>query len=242
MQKVGDYWLPDRDTAPGKHLEKAKKAFADGGEGSQIHHLHQALYFVPEREVVLDVGANIGSWTRVLAGLFATVHAFEPVPETFECLQRNIRDWGLEDRVRLHAEAISDRAAGVAMSIRPGFRSVGAQVGGEGSIPAITLDSLELSACSFIKLDVEGHEVAALEGARETIARLRPWVMIENKPGENRKLGRRVTADKVIEAMGYRLVKRIGDRGIDWLYCPAEQYTWALRWKKLLQPWRSGSQ
>ena len=43
----------------------------------------------------------------------------------------------------------------------------------------ITLDSLGLEKCSFMKVDVEGMEMEVLEGARETIARCRPYLFLE---------------------------------------------------------------
>jgi FkbM family methyltransferase len=49
---------------------------------------------------------------------------------------------------------------------------------GELEIPAITVDSLRLSP-SFIKIDVEGHEREVLEGAKETLLRSRPALLVE---------------------------------------------------------------
>ena len=43
-----------------------------------------------------------------------------------------------------------------------------------------TLDSFDLAECQFIKIDVEGHELEVLNGAKETLARCRPTVLVES--------------------------------------------------------------
>jgi hypothetical protein len=46
-------------------------------------------------------------------------------------------------------------------------------------VPRVTLDSLGLTGVTFVKLDIEGHELHALRGARETIRRDRPTLLLE---------------------------------------------------------------
>ena len=48
-------------------------------------------------------------------------------------------------------------------------------------VPAVTLDSLRLNALGFLKIDVEGHEPAVLDGGAETLRRCRPTIMIEHE-------------------------------------------------------------
>ena len=56
-----------------------------------------------------------------------------------------------------------------------------------GTVRGISIDSLALTDVDLIKLDVEGHEMPALQGARETIMRHRPIVVIEEKHDPERK-------------------------------------------------------
>jgi FkbM family methyltransferase len=49
----------------------------------------------------------------------------------------------------------------------------------EGNIPCITLDSLNLHACDFIQLDVEGFEAHVIYGARQTIEKFKPVIALE---------------------------------------------------------------
>jgi FkbM family methyltransferase len=47
-------------------------------------------------------------------------------------------------------------------------------------VDLVSIDSLQLPACHFMKIDVEGHEPAVISGAAETIARFRPVIYVEN--------------------------------------------------------------
>ena len=61
-------------------------------------------------------------------------------------------------------------------------------VNDSGSTPVKTIDSLGYTAVDFIKLDVEGSELAALKGATETIKRSKPILMVECKKSDHRSV------------------------------------------------------
>lgn len=139
--------------------------------------------------VALDLGANIGTYTRLLAGLADEVIAIEPVPETFDHLRFNMRSLGVHN-VRLINAAASDRDGQVVMEIPRYRRGPEAMTDARivrkptkfrhFSVAAMRVDSLRLRRLDFIKIDVEGHEVAAVFGARETIERFRPAMIVES--------------------------------------------------------------
>src|SRR5262249_3119986 len=52
-------------------------------------------------------------------------------------------------------------------------------------VPVITIDSLNLPRCDFLKIDVEGMELAVLRGARQTIEKCRPILYLDNRRREN---------------------------------------------------------
>jgi FkbM family methyltransferase len=54
-----------------------------------------------EQNVIFDIGANVGTTTIILAEYFknSIIYAFEPHPDNFLCLQKNIEDYGLSSRV-----------------------------------------------------------------------------------------------------------------------------------------------
>ena len=158
------------------------------------------------RLVAIDGGAHVGTWTELLAEHFAEVHAFEPGP-AFEFLKENARCWR---NATLHHEALADEICMVESWHRKGARAKltarKVRKTAKGTVRAITVDSLALPQCSLIKLDLEGYEYPALIGARETIRRCGPFVLVE-LAGHGKHVGRTdgdVTA--LLEERGYEQV------------------------------------
>jgi FkbM family methyltransferase len=134
----------------------------------------------------LDVGANIGVYTKelsALAGPTGKVKAFEPVQETFAALSANVRRLGLRN-VEVYNLAISDRQGRVSMSIP--IREDGlpnlyrAEICEGQSVECVPLDSLT-EPVDFIKIDVEGHEFEVLKGAAELLRCYRPSLLVETQ-------------------------------------------------------------
>jgi FkbM family methyltransferase len=219
MHKIGEFWIPDIDAAPGRNLERSQIGFGEK-QGIQIAHLYRALELVPGRALAVDGGANVGAWSRVMAQHFAAVHSFEPNPDAHACLARNVADWNIGDVVTTHGQGISDRHEFVSIGTREGARTVTGKIVGKGNIECVTIDSLNLPACSFLKLDVEGYEAQALTGARETIRKYQPWIMIENRPARFGFLRRASRPERILRDHGYSVVEKIGDDQLDWLFRP----------------------
>jgi len=128
---------------------------------------------------VLDIGAQFGYYT-IMAGLLAgrngLVYAFEPVPENFAILERNVRLNRLGN-VILVQRAVSDRKKTVMLHLYKDSSSHGMyarhDVGIRGvlAVEAVTVDSvLSGRPVDVIKMDIEGHEPFALIGMKQTIA------------------------------------------------------------------------
>jgi FkbM family methyltransferase len=135
-------------------------------------------------ERCLDVGANIGVYTRELsrlAGPTGKVKAFEPVPETFAALSKSVRRLGLSN-VEVFNLAISDHHGKVSMSVP--MREDGvpnlyrAEVCEGNTVACVPLDSM-IEPVDFVKIDVEGHEFEVLRGAAELLRRHRPILLVE---------------------------------------------------------------
>jgi len=116
------------------------------------------------------------------------VWAFEPVPNNFTAARKTIAMNGLENVVLRNA-ALSERPSTLHMAVadqdrRPlggGSRVVGIQSELTVSVDAVPIDAAvpETRRVSIIQLDVEGHERQALLGARKTIRRCRPVLILE---------------------------------------------------------------
>lgn len=115
---------------------------------------------------VVDVGASLG-WYSVLATQVnpnAEVHAFEPNPDVLPYLEANARG----RRIQVHAMAVADRAGTVGFFCAPlsSLSSVSRNVGRRITVSASSLDDLALGPVDFVKVDVEGGELAVLRGSR----------------------------------------------------------------------------
>ncbi len=150
----------------------------------QASHLTAAMAFVTDRSICVDGGAHVGTWSKTLSGLFDRVIAIEPSPDTFEALAANMQAFGCTN-VELHQAALGASAGAVSMTwdarVAALSNTGGRYVQDGGAIPRITLDALALPSLGFLKLDVEGSEVDALQGARSTIRRALPIVLFEHK-------------------------------------------------------------
>jgi FkbM family methyltransferase len=136
--------------------------------------------------VVWDVGANVGYFSLLAARLGATVHAYEPVPENVRAIRGNVAANGFDERVEVHPVAVAASAgrAGLLVVEDPSWshladRGRHPRTRHELEVDVVTLDGLGLPAPDLVKIDVEGSEVAVLQGARELLARARPVLIVE---------------------------------------------------------------
>ncbi len=183
-----DYRLP---TGVSMHLPAASRFGSEvyvtgarvdsGAEALFVRHLDAAGDFV-------DAGANIGYYALYAAPRVRRVWAFEPNPATLEILRANALRAG---NVEVVPQALFSRPgrmtldvgseAEISHLVTPGAGSVGGTATVE--VEVTTLDAFTAARSDVritgIKIDVEGADLAVLEGARATIARDRPLVLTE---------------------------------------------------------------
>ena len=149
--------------------------------------------FFDEGAIAVDIGANIGNHSIYLSQDFQEIHCFEPNPETFGRLSRNVAANGLSN-LKLHQVALGDED-----TILPFNENQDGNLGNSGfvndqiltdtssvrvvNIPVRSADdfiqSLGISRLDFAKVDVEGFEPQVFNGLRKTIERYRPLVAFE---------------------------------------------------------------
>ncbi len=146
----------------------------------------------------LDIGANVGNHTLWLARRFGQVHAFEPHPLTHELLDFNTRRLA---HVRRHALALGEQAGSADLLVDS--TNMGGSTlayGGfeaQQSVPVrverlddlVERGAIDLRGLCFVKIDVEGHEAAALRGARRTLESEQPLLVFEQHAREFRAGG-----------------------------------------------------
>jgi FkbM family methyltransferase len=141
----------------------------------------EAIFANFPENTVLDVGANIGNHALYFAKFTSatTIHAFEPMPKSFQHLSANMTRNGCNN-VILHNVALSDLSGEATMDF-PDPTNQGMAKITEGGVKVQTtrLDDLNIEDVSLIKIDVEGHELSVLRGGTETIRKNRPHLYIE---------------------------------------------------------------
>ena len=174
-----------------------------------VYHLPQ---LVRRGDVCIDIGANLGYYTRTLARLAGPegrVYAVEPVPPILAVLRRNTARCrnvailpyalGAEERTVTMAND-SVRETGYFGTGRNFVREGGPQAAAEftaemrrGSVLFAALDRLD-----FVKCDIEGYEVTVMEELRPVLERFRPAVLIETGGGNRPRI------EALFAALGYR--------------------------------------
>lgn len=149
--------------------------------------------FAGLRRRAIDIGANVGIYSYEFSRYFARVESFEPNPHCNRVIRASRRP-----NLTLHDVALSDREGSSMLTVpviegematalgsltgrANGSRHASHAAVGSSTftVRLRTLDSYGFEEVDLIKVDVEGHELEVIEGARETIMRCRPTLMIE---------------------------------------------------------------
>jgi FkbM family methyltransferase len=179
-----------------EHLAHVR-AWQRGHEQAMARHFVRA---VRPGMTVVDAGAYLGYFTLLAAnrvGRRGRVHAFEPHPESFRALRENVRANRFEDRVTAVPAALDDRSEIRRLRLEANPTQSTLAGGGNGNrsieVECVALDQYldTADAPGLVKVDVEGGEVAALAGMRNTLERVGDeFVMvIEFNPGALRRAG-----------------------------------------------------
>ena len=176
----GAFWIPSKAEVGGFHIMMAE-GLAD------IYHFKSENL---KDAVVLDCGANVGSFTRTALKAGARkVIAIEPAPDLVRCLRRTFAKEITEGRVVVYPKGVWNTNATLDLytsdtpwtnSVVPLVESANAQK--KVSVQLVAIDELVpelgLERVDFIKMDIEGAETNALAGASQTIARYKPVLAV----------------------------------------------------------------
>jgi FkbM family methyltransferase len=198
---------------------------------------------------VLDIGAHHGEFTVPIAYELkrrqwaSKVWSFEPDPENFACLQHNLTANDLGAQAEPHMVAVSDRTADGAELLCPADNSCNTlaahgafAIGDElptvkrRTVKTVRIDDMDFgsAAIGIVKLDIQGNEPQALQGAMGTLTRHRPILVVEvveNWPG-------RPEVERILRGLGYTIhgltrsgaLVPVGDRRVfvswDWIAMP----------------------
>jgi FkbM family methyltransferase len=180
--------------------------------------------------LVLDVGAYSGIYSLIACVDGAsTAIAVEPNPSLLPSLENNIRANGLTNRITVVSKGVSDTPGFARLHIPTDTTAATFMGAGEGPRVALTtIDAIvEHRQVDLIKLDVEGWEPAAIRGARKTLLRDHPPLLMECLTKESFD-----TLDALVASLGYTSVEHMSAGGArhvtNWVY---ERGHWNFLWR-----------
>lgn len=207
MVRFDAWWLPDGETHLSEWMEK-KDQRVDGRLTYQYGKYEPASNRCGRRVGAVDIGAHVGLWSYWMARDFEKVYAFEPKAEHGACWLLNVAQ---REGVTLYPVALGAGAR------RVGLRTDGASSGNTrvdldgDDVEMRTLDSYAFTDIDFVKIDCEGYEYDVLIGARETLQRCRPVVVVEQKFGGGQRYGHGdQDAVALLVSMGARPIWNLG--------------------------------
>jgi FkbM family methyltransferase len=198
---------------------------------------------------VVDIGANIGTYTYFLSGrvgLEGKVYAVEPVPETCQILRFCAERLQLRN-VEISQCAISDHDGVTTMQIprhssgiENCYRAHITEENGAGELRSVTvtvrtIDSFLAGAAgpiAFIKIDVEGHEFAVVRGGLATFERFHPALLIEVTQDPDDPQSDSHKLFEMLRKLDYRPYcmegqtvrpRRVGDQYVDYFFLTDSQ-------------------
>ena len=143
--------------------------------------------------VIFDIGANVGISSFGFSSIVKSgkVYSFEPSSKLFGCLTHNLKINNLDNVIPINA-AISDYCGvldfhtsdyGAGSHVVTLDHSLDKNILALASVPCMTVDDFvaknDIDRVDFIKIDIVGHEPKALQGAKNTINHLKPFLIIE---------------------------------------------------------------
>ena len=153
----------------------------------------------PKEGLMLDIGANIGSHCIQFKLYFPDIeiYAFEPFKENFDVLIQNTKQYkdvkcfnvGIGSRTSIvHFNSGHTQNSGVVHIVR----------NSDNPNIVLSLDSLTIDPVSFIKIDVEGHELSSFEGMKLLLKRDKPLIWLEDNKGK---------AVPYLQSLGYKILE-----------------------------------
>lgn len=216
VQQYKGVWLPDREEYLKKDIDVSPK-FAGLGT-IQFKKFARCFPEIRLWRHAVDIGANCGIWTRVMARCFERITCFEPNPECHEAFMLN-QDPNGSCQIELCRDALGNEERIITLNTNltsTGFTRV--DNSGNLVVEQRTLDSYGLTEVDFIKIDVEGWEHNVIKGATETIYRCHPTIIIEQKPNNAEMHGlKQYGAKNLLIKMGMREIADVsGDVILAW--------------------------
>ena len=201
------WWLPKED----QHFEGYFSQSVQVGDKRlyQPQHIDRCFHHIKNRmHTAIDVGGHCGFWSFYLGGNFKKVYAFEPVEIFRECFKKNIP----YENVELLPVALGNENGFVSMNVElknTGATHLSTKTDDLNKVELKKLDDYELTDVDFIKIDVEGYENQVVLGAKETLLRNKPIIIVEQKGFSDRFNETQFEAIDNLKSYGAKVIDQV---------------------------------
>lgn len=187
LRRAGLYWFKANDL---RLLIEWPTGLARQIYYNEVYHPETVAYLkenLSPSDICVDVGANIGYLTIIMAQKASLVIAFEPDPQLREIMRRNLKANNINNVIVRH-EAVSDidGRARFFLNREPLYSGLIGHTGVRDiiEVDTITLDSIlhEPQAPTFVKIDVEGAEAQVLRGMKNLLLNSNLRLIVEIEP------------------------------------------------------------
>jgi len=208
VKKIKSYYIPKND--------KSYEIYFFKFDHYQEAQRNRALAHVNKWNLAIDIGANIGLWSRDLTSFFNKTICFEPNLSCMKCLKKNI----IFEKALIYNYALGSKneekklftpknsgGSSFINKTKIGFNSDGSKIYGkwpngtnQQSVKVKKLDDFKFIKVDFIKIDVQSYEYEVLKGARKTLELNSPILCMEEDNVKNSK------AIRFLESLDYAIV------------------------------------
>ena len=208
MKKINDWYVPDGDQySREKMIESRLELYKVQTDWLKKHIRYTNLY--------IDIGANFGHTIIPFKNWFKKIVGFEITPANFQCLIENTRkspnvvcyNLGLSNQHTM-VNVLEYKTAGSVNTIQSTRLITDSSKNRSPMVvqrPVTTLDLMfPTEIASFIKIDVEGHEVEVIKGGRELISRSQGVLYIETSDKNRESLC------SLLDDFGWKYISRKG--------------------------------
>lgn len=209
MSKTKGRWLwPAEDQGCWRMLNKS----------SYVDTPKKVASLLSKKDLIIQAGGNCGFYIKQYAEDFKTVITFEPDYRNFFCLTYNVP----EENVYKFQACLGNENSSLSLILGKSGDNL-LNVGGlkpqqGGTIPQVTIDSLGLNP-DAIQLDVEGFEPFAILGAKETIERSKPMIILEEIADRGESYGWPLEKIKeLMNSLGYERHAQVSKLDVSYIH------------------------
>lgn len=189
IKRVAGWYLPIKE----KHFESflINSALQNKDGEYQKEQRLKSFRYLEHCNTAIDIGACVGFWTKDLCDKFSNVICFEPSTQNAECLELNLKNY---NNYKLYKVALSNTTGTKKLLISEdgiGSNSLSdpnMDASKYINVPTKKIDDYNFRNLSYIKMDVQFHELEVLEGATKTLKNNSPILCIECARRNNHEL------------------------------------------------------